>query len=99
MYPAVGVDQVLGDIVDLRTEDGLPEMLGEALDNTEYAEDGEAELVVELEGGVVDQALLVSDQMLEVTEHRQHVAVPDSVQCVRVLLVMCFSALRGAGSR
>ena len=95
MYPAKGVDHFLGETLDLLTEDGVPEMLVEALDNTEYAEDGEAELVVELEGGVVNQALLVSDEVLEVPEHRQHVAAPDSVQCVKVLLIMCFSALRG----
>ena len=44
----------------------------EGLNNAKYAEDGEGELVVQLESGIVYQTFLVFDKMLEVTEHRQH---------------------------
>ena len=74
MYPAVGVDQLLVKVSrdNLGTQDRLTEVLSEALDHTEDAEDGEAELVVELEGGIVNQTFLVSDKMFEITKHREH---------------------------
>ena len=74
MNPTVSIHQIHVKILSIncRTNDGVPQVLSEGLNNAKYAEDGEGELVVQLESGIVYQTFLVFDKMLEVTEHRQH---------------------------
>ena len=74
MNPTVSIHQILVKILSIncRTNDGVPQVLTEGLNNAKYAEDGEGELVVQLESGIVYQTFLVFDKMLQITEHRQH---------------------------
>ena len=74
MNPTVSIHQILVKILSIncRTNDGVPQVLTEGLNYAKYAEDGEGELVVQLESGIVYQTFLVFDKMLQVTEHRQH---------------------------
>ena len=74
MNPTVSIHQILVKILSIncRTNDGVPQVLSEGLNNAKYAEDGEGELVVQLESGIVYQTFLVFDKMLQVTKHRQH---------------------------
>ena len=59
MNPTVSIHQILVKILSIncRTNDGVPQVLTEGLNNAKYAEDGEGELVVQLESGIVYQTL------------------------------------------
>ena len=58
--------------MNLRTDDGVTKVLFECLYKAEHTEDCEGELVVQLEGGVVDQTFLVFDKMFQLIKHRKH---------------------------
>ena len=66
--PAVGVEHRLAHSFH-HAVNWLPEKLCEGLQGAADAENGECELVVESEGGVVDQASLQMEQRLKIGEH------------------------------
>ena len=85
VYPAVGVEHRLAHSFH-HAVNWLPEKLCEGLQGAADTENGECELVVESEGGVVDQASLQMEQRLKIGEHWQHLPLSTDlkqVNCVQ----------------
>ena len=87
VYPAVGVEHRLAHSFH-HAVNWLSEELCEGLQGAADTENGERELVVESEGGVVDQASLQMEQRLKIGEHWQH--LPFSTDLKQVNCIQSF---------
>lgn len=70
--PAVGVEDVLGDILGVDAVDGVADVLSRRHNETEGQQDHHRDGVVQPEDGRVDVDVADFDQVLETAEYVQH---------------------------
>lgn len=70
--PAVGVEDVLGDILGVDAVDGVPDVLSRRHNEAEREQDHHRDAVVQPEDGRVDVDVADFDEVLEASEYVQH---------------------------
>ena len=72
VYPAVGVEHILGDVLGVNTVYGVPDILPGCHDKREGEEEGDRRAVVEPEDARVYGGVMGLDKALESSEYLEH---------------------------